>query len=88
MTEAWAFEKTIEAQAVVWFQEAADAGDPQGAFWLADCYRDGEVVKQDLVKARRLYEVAVAGGWETVFGGSARTSLNGFGPLGRGPRRS
>lgn len=43
-------------------QELAEAGDGEAQAWLGDRYRDGDGVAQDLVVARRWYELAAANG--------------------------
>ena len=55
------------AQAVKWFQKAADAGDLTGLFMLAKAYREGSGVPQDQKKAFVLYEQgADRGDWEAA----------------------
>jgi TPR repeat protein len=59
--------KKDPAEAVKWFQNAADAGDAAGLFFLAGAYRDGEGVPQDKKRAFELYERGASrGDWEAA----------------------
>jgi TPR repeat protein len=48
--------------ALPWLQLAADAGHPIAEFHLGEIYQDGEVVKQDLKRAKEYYAEAAARG--------------------------
>lgn len=64
------FEKRIESReiaqqsqnyidAAIWFKRAANAGQPNGCFWLGFCYNYGEGVKQDYNEAVKWYTKAI-----------------------------
>lgn len=48
------------ADGVVWYERAADAGDPQAQFELARIYEEGVLVSADHAKAKALYEASAA----------------------------
>ena len=50
-------------EAVKWYAEAAKRGVKEAMHNLATCYFDGNGVKQDLAKAKELYEKAVKAGY-------------------------
>ncbi|WP_160681127.1 SPOR domain-containing protein [Parapontixanthobacter aurantiacus] len=59
-TIAW--EAGRDAEAVALWREAAEAGDPDALFNLAQAYRLGRGVETDLVEAERLYALAASTG--------------------------
>lgn len=54
------------AKAVALYEQGAEAGDAWAMASLADVYRDGKVVTQDLAKALKLYEEALSKGNASV----------------------
>lgn len=59
--------KRDPAEAVKWFEKAADRGDQGGLFYLAQAYQKGTGVQQDYKKAMDLYEKGASrGDWEAA----------------------
>ena len=48
------------AEAVSWYREAAEHGQPQALWYLGDMYREGLGVPQDFVEAHRWYNLAAS----------------------------
>ncbi len=69
-----------EAKAFEWFQKAAEAGNPEAAFYVAGAYDRGEGIEQNDFKARHWYQRALASDDE----GLAATNLAWMYLKGRG----
>ena len=51
---------------MVWFQKAADRGQPRALFLLGECYEEGNGVQADLDRARALYQQAADKGYQSA----------------------
>jgi TPR repeat protein len=74
------------AQAVYWFQVAADAGDADGLAMLAVCQLEGQGTPRDPVQARERLERASAGGSLTAKYQLGRVLVAGWGGPADAPR--
>jgi TPR repeat protein len=50
------------AQALAWYQKAAEAGNAEAMYRLVVAYRDGEGVAKDPAQARRWFQKAAEAG--------------------------
>lgn len=58
--------KSRHDEAVKWFKKSAEAGNPQGQFWLGSAYHSGEIVGKDIELAKKWLRKAAEQGDDTA----------------------